>query len=73
MAECKIIVNYSTKPEGYGIAVTVEGDAGCIPMGMLETIRDKMKKALHQWRYHGQQPQPIGVKDGRARRARSTG
>ena len=41
-------------------------------MGMLEDIRDKIKRGLTDYRFHGQKSDPIGttigVTDGRTRR-----
>ncbi len=73
MAKCRIVVDYEAKGTGgYGINVTIQGDGGCVPMGMLEDISGKIKRGLNDYRYHGQESDPIGttigVTDGRTRR-----
>ena len=73
IANCRIVVDYEAKDTGgYGINVTIQGDGGCVPMGMLEDIRDKIKRGLTDYRFHGQKSDPIGttigVTDGRTRR-----
>ncbi len=76
MAKCRIVVDYEAKDtEGYGINVTIQGDGGCVPMGMLEDISGKIKRGLNDYRYHGQKSDPIGatigVNNGRTRTTKS--
>ncbi len=76
MANCRIVIDYEAKgADGYGINVTIQGEGGCVPMGMMDDIRAKIKAGLHEYRYNGQISDPIGtsigVTDGRTRKSRA--